>query len=399
MPNFDETIANDLEAVRAAGLWRELRVVESPQGREISIGGRSFLNFSSNDYLGLANSPKLKEASIKAVQDFGCGSGASRLICGSLRPHTELEEKLADFKGTKAALSFSSGFSCALGSIQGLIGPNDIAVIDKLVHASIIDAVRLSDAKVRVFKHNDLNSLAEILVWAETQTKGKVLIITESIFSMDGDRAPLSEIVELKEKHGAWLMVDEAHGTGLYGERRRGLIEELGLSDRVEVQMGTLGKALGAAGGYICGSRKLVDYLINKARSFIFSTAPVPASVAAASAGIDSVRSQDGERRCGRLWLRVRQLQEEISGITETIPNLSAINPIIIGPEQMAVDASARLRETGCFVPAIRYPTVGRGKARLRLTLSADHTKNDVRSVAGEIREIRRLIQSGKPAV
>jgi 8-amino-7-oxononanoate synthase len=399
MPNFDESIASDLEALRASGLWRELRTVDSPQGREISIGGEHFLNFSSNDYLGLANSEGLKEASVKALQDFGSGSGASRLICGSLKPHSDLEQRLAEFKGTEAALSYSSGFLASFGSIQALVGPNDISVIDKLVHASIVDGVRLSGAKMRIFKHNDLNSLSEILLWADRQPKGRVLIITESIFSMDGDRAPLREIVELKEKHGAWLMVDEAHGTGLYGQHRRGVIEELGLSERVEVQMGTLGKAIGAAGGYICGSRNLIDYLINKARSFIFSTAPVPASAAAACAGIDMVRSKDGERRCGRLWLRVRQLQEEMTGISQTTQSLSAINPIIIGSEQMAVDASALLRQNHCFVPAIRYPTVARGTARLRLTLSADHTKNDVQLVAGELRELRRLVGSFKPTI
>jgi 8-amino-7-oxononanoate synthase len=399
MPNFEESIASDLEALRMAGLWRELRTVDSPQGREISIGGQQLLNFSSNDYLGLANCPGLKEASVKAVQDFGSGSGASRLICGSLKPHSDLEQRLAEFKSTEAALSFSSGFLCAFGSIQAIIGPNDVCVIDKLVHASIVDGVRLSGAKMRIFKHNDLNSLSEILVWADQQPKGRVLIITESIFSMDGDRAPLREIVELKEKHGAWLMVDEAHGTGLYGQHRRGVIEELGLSERVEVQMGTLGKAIGAAGGYICGSRNLIDYLINKARSFIFSTAPVPASAAAACAGIDMVRSKDGERRCGRLWLRVRQLREEISGISQTTQPLSAINPIIIGSEQMAVEASARLRQNHCFVPAIRYPTVARGTARLRLTLSAEHTKNDVQFVAAELREVRQLVGSIKPTI
>lgn len=394
MPNFNESIASDLDALRAAGLWRELRTVDSSQGREISIGGQKLLNFSSNDYLGLANSPELKEASIKALHDFGSGSGASRLICGSLNPHSQLEQNLAEFKNTEAALSFSSGFLCAIGSIQALIGPNDVCVIDKLVHASIVDGVRLSGAKMRVFKHNDLNSLSEILAWADRQSKGRVLIITESVFSMDGDRAPLREIVGLKEKHGAWLMVDEAHGTGLYGEHRRGVIEELGLSDRVEVQMGTLGKAIGAAGGYICGSRNLIDYLVNKARTFIFSTAAVPASAAAAAAGIDIVRSGDGERRRTELWLRVRQLQQEMNGISQPAGPLSAINPIIIGPEQKALEASAQLRQNHCFVPAIRYPTVARGTARLRLTLSADHTKEDVQFVARELREIQRLPES-----
>ena len=221
---------------------RELRRVDSAQGPRIEIGGRALLNFSSNDYLGLANHPALKEASIKAVEKFGAGAGASRLICGSLAPFHELEETLSAFKGTEAALSFSTGYAAAVGTITALLGKDDIIIVDKLVHACIVDAAKLNGAKLRVFDHNDLNDLEEILKWATSEVRSKksenrTLIVTESIFSMDGDAAPLAEIVALKEKYGAWLMVDEAHATGLYGTNRRGLAEELGVSDRIEIQM------------------------------------------------------------------------------------------------------------------------------------------------------------------
>ncbi|HXS67229.1 MAG TPA: 8-amino-7-oxononanoate synthase, partial [Candidatus Polarisedimenticolia bacterium] len=315
MSSLDADLNERLAAIREQGLHRVLRRVDSPQSPRIEIGGKQLLNFSSNDYLGLANEPVVKEAAIRAVEKFGAGSGASRLICGSLAPHHELEETLAAFKGVEAALSFSSGFATAVGTIGALVGKDDIVIIDKLVHASIVDGARSSGAKLRVFSHNDLNELEDILKWAGTvqgskskvQSDARVLVITESVFSMDGDCAPLREIVALKNKYGAWLMVDEAHATGIYGKHGRGLAEELGVGDEIEVQMGTLGKALGASGGYICGSRTLIDYLINRARSFIFSTAPVPAASAAAAEGVRFVQSKAGEARKNLLWERAKE--------------------------------------------------------------------------------------------
>lgn len=383
MNEFDQELEKRLSDIRAQGLLRELRRVDSPQSPRVALKGRTLCNFSSNDYLGLANEPLLKEAAIKAVETYGAGSGASRLVCGSLAPHHELEESLADFKGTPAALSFSSGYTTALGAICALLTKDDVVAVDKLVHACIVDAVRLCGAKVRVFAHNDLNELEDILKWVDHRRtdasrisparKVRALVVTESVFSMDGDHAPLREMVELKERYGAWLMVDEAHATGLYGANRRGWAEHRGVADRVEVQMGTLGKALGAAGGYICGSRVLVDNLINRARSFIFSTAPVPAAVAAATAGIRFVQSEAGEARRQRLWQRVGSLCARRHGKNE-----SAIIPLPIGDENKAVAAAAALRDEGFFIPAIRYPTVERGQARLRLTLTAMHGPDDV---------------------
>ena len=393
--SLDEELHRRLDAIRAQGLHRELRRVDSPQGPRINIGGRDLINFSSNDYLGLANHPALKAAALDAVEQFGAGAGASRLVCGSLAPFHELEAALAAFKATEAALTFATGYATALGTITALLGKDDIIISDKLIHASMVDAARLCGAKLRIFDHNDLNNLEAILKWADKtrsaeggvrNNKPSILIATESVFSMDGDHAPLRETVALKEKYGAWLRVDEAHATGLYGANRRGLTEALGVSDRIEIQMGTLGKAFGASGGYVCGSRALIDFLVNRARSFIFSTAPVPAAAAAAAAGIQLVQSGEGSDRTRRLWQRVVELKCEIRNPKSEIE--SAIIPLIVGDESQAVATASALRERGFFVPAIRYPTVARGAARLRITLTADHTAEDVGELTKGVSQI-----------
>ena len=407
MASLTDELNARLAALRQQGLYRELRRVDSPQSTRLRLAGQSLLNFSSNDYLGLANHPALRAAAVQAVERYGVGSGASRLVCGSLAPFHELEEALAAFKGAEAALTFATGYAAATGTISALLGRGDIIILDKLVHACIVDAARASGATLRIFDHNDLNDLASILQWADTKraatvdAKPHILVVTESIFSMDGDAAPLRDIVALKEKHGAWLMVDEAHGTGLYGPRQRGLAEELGVSDRIEIQMGTLGKALGASGGFICGSRALVDYLVNRARSFIFSTAPLPSVAAAATAALQLVQSPEGQTRREALFQRVQELTEgggkhpssniqapeniQTSNFNIQTPGNSsvpsAINPFIIGDEAAALAAAQQLREQGIFIPAIRYPTVARGQARLRITLTADHTPAEVRQL------------------
>ncbi|HVV70297.1 MAG TPA: 8-amino-7-oxononanoate synthase [Verrucomicrobiae bacterium] len=397
MSTLDDELGKDLAELQTRGLHRSLRQVESPQCPHLNVDGAELLNFSSNDYLGLANDPSLKDAARRALERYGAGSGASRLICGSLRPHHELEETLADFKGTECAVTFSSGYAAALGVITALLSRDDVVILDKLVHASIVDAARLSGAQIRVFPHNDLNRLEALLQWtdrskpeAETGTDSKrrkrVLVATESVFSMDGDQAPLTEIVQLKERYGAWLMVDEAHATGLYGIRRRGLAENLNLSQRVEIQLGTLGKALGSSGGCICGSRRLVEYLVNRARSFIFSTAPAPAAAAAATAGVRLVQSPVGEARCKQLWEHVATLRPAIRVPAPSQPG--AIVPVGIGGEAEAMEIAQRLREKGIYIPAIRYPTVARGRARLRLTLSAAHSGGDVQRVIQALAEL-----------
>ncbi|HEY2082982.1 MAG TPA: 8-amino-7-oxononanoate synthase [Verrucomicrobiae bacterium] len=394
MNEFNTALNERLAAIRAQGLYRELRRIDSPQAPRIAIGGKTLLNFSSNDYLGLANEPAIKQAAIHAVEKFGAGAGASRLICGSLAPHHELEESVAAFKGTEAALTFSTGYAAAIGTICALVGKDDNVVIDKLVHACIVDGARLSGAKLRVFSHNDVNELEDILKWGQKvqgprskgQSQRQILIVTESVFSMDGDHAPLREIVELKNKYGAWLMVDEAHATGLYGKKRRGLAEELGVSDQIEVQMGTLGKALGASGGYICGSRVLIDFLINRARSFIFSTAPVPAAAAAASAGIRFVQSDAGDARKKNLWKRIDEFHSAFG--QPPPPFRSAIIPIMIGDETEAVETATALRNKNIFVPAIRFPTVARGEARLRVTITASHAQADINELTNNLQPL-----------
>jgi len=391
MNPFNHELNRRLGVLRQQGLRRNLRRVDSAQGPRIKTGGKTLLNFSSNDYLGLASHPALKKAAADAVKRFGAGAGASRLVSGSLAPFHELEEALAAFKKTEAALSFSTGYAAAIGTICALLGKSDIIIIDKLVHACIVDAARLSGATLRVFDHNDLEDLEKILLWTskislpryaprERFVHTRVLIVTESIFSMDGDAAPLREIVALKNKYGAWLMVDEAHATGILGKNGRGLADALGVAGEIDIQMGTLGKALGSSGGYICGSRVLIDFLVNSARSFIFSTAPVPAAAAAATAAIRLVQSPEGRALNKHLWKQVKTFHSALR-----IPHsamASAIIPLIIGNEAKAVGASSKLRAQNIFIPAIRYPTVARGRARLRVTITAAHKPEDISHVA-----------------
>ena len=388
MPSFDSELAAELSQLQAQGLQRSLRRLDSAQGPRVRHDGRSLLNFSSNDYLGLATHPALKEAAARAAREFGAGAGASRLICGSLAPHHQLEESLASFKGTEAALAFSTGYAAALGTIGALLGKEDILIVDKLVHACVLDAARLRGSNLRAFQHNDPQDLEDKLKWAVAQTRTptpggltrpRILIVTESVFSMDGDLAVLRDIVDLKDGYGAWLMLDEAHATGLFGEGRRGLAEAYELSDRIEIQMGTLGKALGAAGGYICGSRRLIDLLIHRARSFMFSTAPVPAAVAAATAAIELVRGAEGEQLRQCLWQRVDATKNAVIHAGWNLPPVqSPILPILIGPEDAAVAIANGLRDDGLLLPAIRFPTVARGAARLRLTVTAAHSAEDI---------------------
>jgi 8-amino-7-oxononanoate synthase len=398
MNALDEELSSRLKDVREQGLYRELRRIDSPQGPRIEMDGKSYLNFSSNDYLGLANDPALKEAAVDAVKKFGAGAGASRLLCGSLAPHHILEETLAAFKGAPAALSFSSGYAAAAGAICSLLDSNDVIAVDKLVHACIVDAARLSGAKMRVFGHNNLNDLEKILRWAEqrhaspslsqTDRRPRTLIVTESIFSMDGDQAPLREMVRLKEQFGAWLMVDEAHATGLYGKTRRGLAEECAVDGQIEIQMGTLGKAFGSAGGYICGSRPLIDYLINRARPFIFSTAPVPAAAAAAAAGVRLVQSKAGEERRNQLWANIAMLSRHIHS------QGSAIIPMMMGDEGKSMEIATALLTQGIFIPAVRFPTVARGQARLRLTMTAAHSPADVEQLLAALRTLNLVTKT-----
>jgi len=393
MPNLDDQLNAGLDQLRADGLHRTLRAVDSAQGARIVLDGREFLNFSSNDYLGLANDPVLKRAAAAALERFGVGAGASRLVCGNLQPYEELERQLAAFKAREAALVFGSGYAANVGTITALVGEGDVVILDKLDHASIIDGARQSGATIRVYPHRNLKKLEDILRQGDS-TRRK-LIITETVFSMDGDLAPLAEIVELKEKYGAWLMIDEAHATGLYAKNRRGLAEAADVENKIDVTLGTLSKALGCAGGFVVGSRPLIDWLRNRARSLIYSTALPPAIVAAASAAVEFVMSDAGHRRRDQLWRNVSEMKNGLASLGIDNQSRAPIMPIIIGDERAAVEASKKLLERGLFVPAIRFPTVPKGKARLRLTVTAAHTDEDIReflSVFGAIRHIEDRI-------
>lgn len=390
------TIEAQLADLKSRSLLRRMRTIDSPQQTLIRTGGRELVNFSSNDYLGLAGEPALREAAKAAIDEYGVGAGASRLVCGTLPPHVQLEQKLAEFKRTRAALAFSSGYATALGAIGALAGKNDVVILDKLCHASLIDGARLSGATVRVFPHNHLGKLESHAKWAhEAQPDSRILIVTESVFSMDGDRAPLADILEIKSRYGALLLLDEAHAVGVLGDHGRGLADLLGLAGQVDLQMGTLSKAFGASGGYICAGQGIVDLLVNKSRSFIYSTAPPPPIAAAAAVAVDFLMSGAGEQRVQKLRANMDQFAKELPAqFPEGASPQSAIIPIILGGEETALAASQWLFESGFFVPAIRYPTVAKGSARLRVTLSAAHTAEQINGLCKTLAGLKDNISS-----
>jgi 8-amino-7-oxononanoate synthase len=368
--------AEQLRQLRAGGLLRQLRPLDSPTGTRIIRDGRTFWNFASNDYLGLARHPRIEAALIEGVQRYGAGAAASRLVCGTLPPHRMLEEALAAAKQTEAALTFSSGFATALGAIPAIVGKSDFVFLDKLSHACLVDAARLSAATLRVFPHNDLEKLARLLISTRAKSAdARILVATESVFSMDGDVCPLRGLVELTEKHAALLLVDEAHGFGVLGENGMGLAEQEGLQRRITFQMGTLSKAAGLSGGYLAASREWIDLLTNRARSFIYSTAPPPALAHAAITSLELIRSDEG-----------RQLRRRLLAHLSHFPgSTTPIVPIHLGSNEAALAAASALEDAGFLVPAIRYPTVPRGKARLRISLSAAHSGESVRALAAAL--------------
>jgi 8-amino-7-oxononanoate synthase len=381
-----------LAELRELALLRKLREIDSPQQPTVQVEGKKLINFSSNDYLGLATEPGLREAAKAAIDEYGVGSGASRLVCGTLSPHVRLEEKLAEFKRTEAALVFSSGYATALGTLGALCQKDDVIILDKLSHASLIDGARLSGAHIRVFPHNHMGKLESHLEWArENFPEARVVVVTESVFSMDGDWANLREIVELKHRYGALLLLDEAHAVGVVGVHGRGLADQLGLSAKVDVHMGTLSKALGGSGGYVCGGRRLIELLVNRARSFIYSTAPSPAVAAAGYAAVEWMLSPAGEKRRQALRQNLAQFAAEMPTLFSGERKVqSAIVPVIVGEAEAALEAAQLLARKGFLVPAIRYPTVARDAARLRVTLSARHTPAQISGLCGVLRNIAR---------
>ena len=382
---WEQFLQQELTEIQEAGLLRQLRTLDSPQAPHIDCGGVRLVNFSSNDYLGLARHPGLQQAATSEWERAGFGSGSSRLVCGTFDAHERLEGAIADFKRAASALCFSSGYAAAMGTIPAICSKDDVIILDKLCHACLVDAARLSGAMLRVFPHNDMDKLESHLQWARSKHPGsRVLVVAESVYSMDGDIAPLKEMVDLKTRHGAWLFLDEAHGVGVLGAQGRGLAELAGLEGCIEVQMGTLGKALGAHGAYIAGSRSLREFLINSARSFIFSTAPPAPVAAAATKAVEILGSEEGGGLLRKLWRNIGNLGDAL-GVP--VP-ASAILPIIIGGESAAMAASRRLLDSGFLVPAIRFPTVSRGAARLRVTVSAAHSDGDIASLVTALKPL-----------
>jgi 8-amino-7-oxononanoate synthase len=368
-------IQDELQALKSASLFRRLRSVEGDQGPTLMVDGREVLNFSSNNYLGLANHPALRKAATDAIGRYGCGSGASRLISGNMTLHEELEIKLAQLKRTEAALVFNSGFQANTGIIPTLIGDGDVVFSDALNHASIIDGCRLSRAKIVVYRHCDVDQLEDGL--KHVPRSSRKLIVTESLFSMDGDEAPLKQIVELSERYDAMTMVDEAHATGVYEPDGAGLVSQLGLGERVLVQMGTLGKALGGFGAYIAGSVALRELLINRCRSFIFTTSLPPVVMAMGVAALELIKDEPERRRV---------LRDNCAGMRDGLARLgyslgdsrSQILPLMIGDADECMRLSDRLLNRGIFAQGIRPPTVPPGTSRLRITLMATHTSDQI---------------------
>jgi 8-amino-7-oxononanoate synthase len=380
-------IQDELKEIRNAGLYRRLRRVENGQGPTLLLDGREVINFSSNNYLGIANHSALASAAKEAIDRYGCGSGASRLISGNMTLHEELENQLAEFKDTEAALVFNSGFQANTGILSTLAGEGDAILSDELNHASIIDGCRLSRAKTIVYVHCDLGQLEEALKQAGSCRRK--LIVTETIFSMDGDEAPLTGIVELAEKYDAAVMVDEAHATGIFGPGGAGVVSKLGLVDRVLVQMGTLGKALGGFGAYVAGSQALRDLLINRCRSFIFTTSLPPAIMAMAMAAIDLVEREPERREA--LWNNCRLLSDGLKKMGFSLGEIqSPILPLIIGDADKCMQFSEQLLERGVFAQGIRPPTVPLGTSRLRITLMATHTREHIQIALDAFKEVKK---------
>jgi 8-amino-7-oxononanoate synthase len=370
-------IDDEAEAWSRRGLARQLVVRD----------GRSLLNFASNDYLGLASDPRVVEAACSAARVHGWGSGASPLVSGWREPHEALAVALAGFERVEAVALFPSGFAANLAAIVTLVGPGDAVYLDRLDHACLVDGARLSKAKLRVYPHNDVERLEAIL----NRDRGKFrrsLIATDGVFSMDGDLAPLADLADLAGRYGSMLLVDEAHGTGVFGDEGRGAAESFGVADRVDVKVGTLSKALGSVGGFVAGSKRLVDWLINRARPLVYSTSLPPSAAAAANRALEILQAEPWRRA------RLAELSETLRGVLPKLglPDVGPggpIVPVVVGEPDRALDFAARLLDRGCLVPAIRPPTVPEGTARLRISLTAAHTSDDLDALIAALGSVR----------
>jgi glycine C-acetyltransferase/8-amino-7-oxononanoate synthase len=384
-------VAERLAELRDRGLDRRLRLIEGPQGPRVLLDGREVLLLCSNNYLGLADHPKVRAAAADAALRWGAGAGASRLISGNMAPHTRLEERLAEFKGYEAALLFGSGYLANTGVIAALAPRDTVVFSDELNHASIIDGCRLARAECFVYRHCDLEHLA----WGLRRAAGRAsLIVTDGVFSMDGDIAPLEQLARLSAEHRCRLMVDEAHATGAIGPGGRGSVAAAGLSGEVDVIVGTLGKALGSYGAYVCASRELVELFVNTARPFIFSTAPPPSTAAAAMSALELLESDP--RRVDRLRSNADALRDALAAAGLSVAgSRTQIIPVGVGEAEPAMALCERILEDGVFAQGIRPPTVPEGSSRLRLTVMATHREDELRAAAGVVGRAAREIGGG----
>jgi glycine C-acetyltransferase len=370
-----------LDTLRAGGTYFKLRVLDDAQGPLCHYDGREVINLASNNYLGLCDHPKLREAAIAATEKFGVGSGAVRTIAGTMRIHMELEEKIAAFKGVEACVVFQSGFTANAGTVSSILGKDDFILSDELNHASIIDGARLSRAKIKVFRHKDVDHAEEILKELQHEP-GHKLVITDGVFSMDGDIGPVGSLAYLCEKYGAIMMVDDAHASGVLGRNGRGSADHFGCTKRVDVQVGTLSKAIGALGGYVCGSRDLIDYLYHRARPFLFSTSHPPSVAASCIAAFDILENEP--ERIERLWSNTRYFQDQLThagfdiGGRSTPKSETPITPIIIGDGRKTMDFSRAVFDQGVMATGIAFPTVPEGKARVRCIMTSEHTRAQI---------------------
>ena len=370
-----------LNDFKAGGTFFKLRVLEDEQAPVCTYDGRRVINLASNNYLGLCNHPKLREAAIAATVKYGVGSGAVRTIAGTMRIHMELEEKIAAFKNVEACVVFQSGFTANAGTVSSILGKDDFILSDELNHASIIDGARLSKAKIKVFRHKDVAHAEELLKEVENEP-GRKLIITDGVFSMDGDIGPVDELAALAEKYGAIMMVDDAHASGVLGRNGRGSVDHFGVHGKVDIQVGTLSKAIASLGGYVCGSRDLIDYLYHRARPFLFSTSHPPSVAATCIAAFDLLESEP--ERIERLWSNTWYFKEQLAsagfdvgGVT-TPKSETPITPIILGDGRKTMEFSKALFEAGVMATGIAFPTVPEGRARVRTIMTSEHSRAEI---------------------
>lgn len=378
-------LEEELKGLKELGRLRELKWIGSRLSNRVKVGGREVFLFCSNDYLGISQALSLKEEALRAIEEWGVGAPSSRSIAGSLLIHKQLEEELAKFKGAEAALLFPTGYMANIAILTSLVGEGDLILSDQYNHASIIDGSRLSRAEVWVYRHRDMDHLEDLLKRSRHRRK---LIVTDGVFSMEGDIAPLKELRELSDRYGAFLVVDDAHATGVLGQEGRGTPEHFGLLGQVEVQMGTMGKALGVMGAFVAGEKVLIDYLINKARTFMYTTSLPPPLVGILFGALRILKEEKWRRE--KLWQNTRMFREGLKRLGFDVLGDTPIVPIIIGDEKLTMEFSRRLLEEGVYVQGIRPPTVPEGTSRLRFSISALHTEEDIRYALGALEEVGR---------